>query len=482
MADPAAQICYRQSPTVPDLQALRCCVPRRCQAKWHPARLETAVRTPARNDLDAYWMPFTPNKAFKAAPRMMAAAEGQFYIMNDGRRIRDGFSGLWCSGLGHGHPKIVDAIVAQAGRLDYSPAFNFARDDCFELAARIAAQFPAPLQHVFFTNSGSEAVDTALKLALAYHRARGEAARTRLIGRVGGYHGVGFGGISVGGMPNNRKAFGPLLPGVDHMPFPYDASRDGFTRGEPQCDPMLYLKELEAIIALHDAGTIAAVIVEPVIGSAGVFVAPEGYLAKLREITARHGILLIFDEVITGFGRLGSANGATYFGVEPDICTMAKGINNAAVPMGAAIASHAIHQTLMDASPSGVEFFHGYTYSAHPLAVASALAVQDIIRDEGVYEQAAALAPYFEDAMHSLKGEPHVTDVRNLGLAGGLSIATRDGKAGARAYDVFLSAFEHGVSIRSNGDTIALAPILTSTKADIDDIVERTRKALRSVG
>lgn len=432
-------------------------------------------------DLAAYWMPFTPNKAFKAAPRLVRSASGQFFTLEDGRRIRDGFSGMWCSVIGHNHPKVTEAIIEQAKRLDYSPAFNFGHSGAFDLARQVAAQFPAGMDHVFFTNSGSEAVDTALKMALAYHRLRGEAGRTRLIGRIGGYHGVGFGGISVGGLPNNRKAFGPLLPGVDHLPFPYDASLDGFTRGVPRRDPMIYLRELEQIIALHDPSTIAAVIVEPVIGSAGVYVPPEGYLPRLREITARHGILLILDEVITGFGRLGAANGATYFGVTPDICTVAKGINNAAAPLGAAVVSSKIHDLFMDAVPAGVEFFHGYTYSGHPLAIAAGLATQAVIRDEGVYEQAAALAPYFEEALHSLAGEPHVTDVRNLGLAGGLGIAQRDTMPGARAYDIFLAAFERGVSIRSNGDTLALAPILTSTRADIDAIIDGVRAALRAV-
>lgn len=432
-------------------------------------------------DLSAYWMPFTPNKAFKASPRLVRSASGQFFTLEDGRRIRDGFSGMWCSVIGHNHPRVTEAIVDQARRLDYSPAFNFGHTGAFELAGQVAAQFPAGLEHVFFTNSGSEAVDTALKMALAYHRLRGEAGRTRLIGRVGGYHGVGFGGVSVGGLPNNRKGFGPLLPGVDHLPFPYDATLDGFTRGEPKRDPMTYLRELEQIIALHDPSTIAAVIVEPVIGSAGVYVPPEGYLTRLREITARHGILLILDEVITGFGRLGAANGASFFGVTPDICTVAKGINNAAAPLGGAVVSSQIHDLFMDAVPSGVEFFHGYTYSGHPLAIAAGLATQAVIRDEGVYDQAAELAPYFEDAMHSLAAEPHVTDVRNLGLAGGLGIAQREAAPGARAYDIFLAAFEQGVSIRSNGDTIALAPILTSTRADIDAIVEGVRKALRAV-
>lgn len=433
-----------------------------------------------RNDLDAYWMPFTPNKAFKAAPRLVKAAEGQFFIMSDGRRIRDGFSGMWCSIVGHNHPRITEAITAQARQLDYSPAFNFGHEGAFELAETVAAQFPGDLDHVFFTNSGSEAVDTALKLALAYHRLNGDGARTRLIGRVGGYHGVGFGGISVGGMTNNRKMFGQLLGGVDHLPFPYDVATDGFSRGQPLCDPMRYLKELEAIITLHDPSTIAAVIVEGFSGSAGVFIPPAGYLQRLREITARHGILLILDEVITGFGRLGAANAASFFGVTPDICTIAKGLNNAAVPMGAAVVSNRIHDVFMSRVQTGIEFFHGYTYSAHPLATAAGLATQSVLRDEDVYGQAAKLSTYFEDAMHSLKGEPHVTDIRNIGLAGGLSLEPRSGAAGARGYDVFLATFAEGVSIRNNGDTIAIAPILTSTRADIDAIFDALRKGLRA--
>ena len=439
------------------------------------------TESPMPNDLSAYWLPFTANKAFKAAPRLITGAEGQFYFTADGRRIRDAFSGMWCSILGHGHPGITEAIIAQAKGLDYSPAFNFATPGAFELASKVAEQFPGDLEHVFFTNSGSEAVDTALKMALVYHRSRGEGTRTRFIGRVNGYHGVGFGGISVGGMPNNRKFFGLGLPGVDHMPFPYDASLDAYTRGQPQRDPMVYLRELEAIIALHDASSIAAVIVEPMIGSAGVFVPPQGYLAKLREITARHGILLIFDEVITGFGRLGAANGATFFGVTPDLCTMAKGINNAAVPMGAVIASRQVHDTIINATPTGIEFFHGYTYSAHPLAVASGLAAQQAIREEGLYENVAALAPLFEDAMHSLRGEPCVTDVRNLGLAGGLTLAPHPDGPGLRGYELFTKAYERGIAIRANGDTIAVAPILTSTPADIEEIFDLVRQSLRAL-
>jgi beta-alanine--pyruvate transaminase len=429
--------------------------------------------------LAAYWMPFTPNKAFKSAPRMVIGAEGQFLEMSDGRKIRDGFSGMWCSILGHNHPSISAALKDQIDKFDYSPAFNFGHNAAFDLATTIADQFPGDLGHVFFTNSGSEAVDTALKMALAFHRLRGEASRTRLIGRVNGYHGVGFGGISVGGMKNNRKFFGQLLGGVDHLPFPYNAQQDSFTRGECSRDPMTYLDELENMVALHDASTIAAVIVEPMIGSAGVFVPPKGYLSKLREITKKHGILLIFDEVITGFGRLGQANAATYFGVEPDICTMAKGINNAVVPMGATIASKEIYDTFMQSIPTGVEFFHGYTYSAHPLAAAAGIATQKVIQEEGVYAQVRDLTPYFEEAMHSLRGEPYVTDVRNLGLAGGLTLESRADQPGMRGYDLFLQAYEFGVSIRNNGDTAAIAPILTSKRQDIDEIIDAVRNALR---
>ncbi len=438
--------------------------------------------TDAKNDhLAAYWMPFTPNRAFKDTPRIYKSAKGLYYETTDGRQILDAFSGLWCSNLGHCHPKITEAIQKQAANLDYSTAFNFGHESAFDLANVVADQFPGDLDHVFFTNSGSEAVDTALKMALAYHRINGEGTRTRLIGRVNGYHGVGFGGISVGGMVNNRKFFGGLLGGVDHLPFPYNAERDAFTRGEPGTDPMEYLKELEQIITLHDATTIAAVIVEPMIGSAGMFLPPKGYLKKLREITEKHGILLIFDEVITAFGRLGDANAASYFGVTPDICTMAKGINNAAVPMGAVIASKKLYDTFIDGTKAGIEFFHGYTYSAHPLAVAAGLAAQEVYKEENVYAHVRSVAKYFEDGLHSLKGEPHITDIRNIGLAGGLTIAQRDGVIGARSYDFFLKCYEHGIGVRSNGDTIAIAPILVSNPEDLDPIFDALKKAANEI-
>ncbi|MDG1708464.1 MAG: aspartate aminotransferase family protein [Emcibacteraceae bacterium] len=438
--------------------------------------------TDNKNDhMAAYWMPFTPNRAFKEAPRLYKSAKGLYYETTDGRQILDAFSGLWCSNLGHCHPKITEAIQKQAGELDYSTAFNFGHEGAFKLANMIADQFPGTLDHVFFTNSGSEAVDTALKMALAYHRINGEGTRTRLIGRVNGYHGVGFGGISVGGMVNNRKFFGSLLSGVDHMPFPYDASEDAFTRGEPDTDPMKYLAELEQMITLHDASTIAAVIVEPMVGSAGMFVPPKGYLNKLREITEKHGILLIFDEVITAFGRLGSANAATYFGVTPDICTMAKAINNAAVPMGGVVASKKIYDTFLDGTKAGVEFFHGYTYSAHPLAVAAGIASQEIYKEEGIYDRVKENTQHFEDGLHSLKGSPFISDLRNIGLAGGLTIEQRDGTVGARAYDFFLKAYELGIGIRPNGDTIAIAPILTSSKQELDPIFDILQQAANQI-
>ena len=396
-----------------------------------------------RNDwLQSYWMPFTANKAFKAAPRIYERAEGHYYFTTEGRKVLDGFSGLWCSNLGHCHPKIVEAIKAQAGELDYSNSFNFAHPKVFELANVVAEQFPGDLNHVFFVNSGSEAADTEIKMAIAYHRLRGEGARTRLIGRVNGYHGVGFGGISVGGMVNNRKFFGSLLPGTDHLSFPYDPATQAFTRGEPERDVEPFMRELEGVIALHDASTIAAVIVEPFAGSGGVFTPPRGYMKRLREITKKHGILLIVDEVISGFGRMGAPNAASLYGVEPDIVTIAKAINNGTVPMGAAVVRKEIYDTFMDKTPAGVEFFHGYTYSGHPLAAAAGLAAQEVFRTEGVYEQASSLAVYFEEAIHSLKDEPNVVDIRNVGLAAGVTVAAREGAPGARGTDVFLQTYE----------------------------------------
>jgi beta-alanine--pyruvate transaminase len=433
-----------------------------------------------KNDrVEPYWLPFTANKAFRASPRVIERAEGHYYYTETGQELLDSFSGLWCSNLGHNHPKIVEAIQKQAAKIDYSPSFNFGHPAIFELAQVVADQFPGELNHVFFVNSGSEAADTALKLAIAYHRLRGEGTRTRLIGRVRGYHGVGFGGISVGGMVNNRKFFGSLLPGTDHMSFPYDPQSQAFTKGQPKADVESYMRELEDIIALHDPSTIAAVIVEPFAGSGGVYIPPAGYLKRLREVTEKHGILLIVDEVITAFGRLGAPNAATLYGVEPDIVTVAKGINNGAVPMGAAIIQKKIYDTFMDSTPAGPEFFHGYTYSGHPLAAAAGLAAQEVYKTEGVYERARNIIPYFEDAVHSLKGEPHVTDIRNVGLAGGVTVE-RIAQPADRATTVTKHAYDHGVYVRNNGDDIAIAPILTFSTDDIDRTIEALRNALRA--
>ena len=431
--------------------------------------------------LSAYWMPFTPNRDFKANPRMIESADGLYYKTTDGREVFDGSSGLWCCALGHNHPKVVEAIREQAGRLDYVSPFQFGHPAAFELANMLADDMPEDLDHVFFTNSGSESVDTALKIATAYHRLRGEGTRTRFIGRVNGYHGVGFGGISVGGMVNNRKFFGSLLTGVDHMPFPYDSETMAFSRGEPERRDD-YAEALEQIIALHDSSTIAAVIVEPVFGSAGVYVPPKGYLKRLREITEKHGILLIFDEVITAFGRLGYATAAERFGVTPDIITTAKAINSGTVPMGAVAVRKGIYDTFMDQTESGIELFHGYTYSAHPLAVAAAIAVQKIYKDEGIYENVQEVEGYFEDMAHELGEEEVITDVRNIGLMCGLTFAQKDGVPMSRSGAIFQRAYENGLKIRVTADNVAIAPPLTVTKSDIDKIGDLMRQTIRDVG
>ncbi|MGI4859739.1 MAG: aspartate aminotransferase family protein, partial [Janthinobacterium lividum] len=372
---------------------------------------------PVINDMSSLWMPFTANRQFKAAPRLLESAKGMYYRSSDGREVLDGCAGLWCVNAGHGREQIVSAVAAQMQTMDFAPTFQMAHPLAFEAASKVAELMPAGLDRIFFTNSGSESVDTALKIALAYHRARGEGQRTRLIGRERGYHGVGFGGISVGGIGPNRKAYsGNLIPGVDHLPHTHNPEHNSFTRGQPAWGAHL-AEDLERLIALHDASTIAAVIVEPVSGSTGVLVPPQGYLQKLREITAKHGILLIFDEVITGFGRLGKATASEYFGVTPDILTLAKAINNAAIPMGAVAAHRTIHDTIVDgSSPNAIELFHGYTYSAHPAAAAACIATLDLYRSEGLFERAAGLAPFFEKTVHALRDAPFVKDIRNLGM------------------------------------------------------------------
>jgi beta-alanine--pyruvate transaminase len=432
------------------------------------------------NSLDAFWMPFTANRQFKSAPRLLVSAADMHYVSHDGRQILDGTAGLWCVNAGHCRPRITEAIRRQAGTMDFAPAFQMGHPLAFEAASRVAAMLPEGLDHVFFANSGSEAVDTALKIALAYHRVRGDAARTRLIGRERGYHGVGFGGISVGGIGNNRKHFGTMLAGVDHLPHTHDLVRNAFSRGQPAHGAEL-ADALERIIALHDASTIAAVIVEPLAGSTGVLVPPVGYLQKLRDICTKHGILLIFDEVISGFGRLGAPFATDLFGVVPDMLTLAKGITNAAVPMGAVVASNAVHDAFMNGPEGAIEFFHGYTYSSHVLACAAAIATLDTYEDEGLFERAASLSGDFANAAHALQGAPHVIDVRNLGLVAGIELAPRPGAPGARAYEAFVKAYEAGVLLRVTGDIIAISPPLIISASQIEEIFDTVRSVLSEI-
>ncbi len=430
--------------------------------------------------LASFWMPFTANRAFKAQPRLLAAAKDMHYTSSDGRQILDATAGLWCSNAGHCREPIVEAIRKTAGELDFAPTFQLAHPLPFELAGRVADLMPEGLDRVFFTNSGSESVDTALKIALAYQRARGEGTRTRLIGRERGYHGVGFGGISVGGIVNNRRQFGTLLTGVDHLPHTHDLAANAFTRGQPAHGAHL-ADELERIVALHGAETIAAVIVEPMAGSTGVLIPPQGYLQKLREICTRHGIVLIFDEVITAFGRLGAATASDMLGVTPDIITMAKGLTNATVPMGAVAVRRELHDTVVNGAPDGIELFHGYTYSGHPLAAAAGIATLDLYRDEGLFERAAELSPYWEDAVHSLKGKPHVIDVRNLGIVAGIELEPRPGAPTKRAMELFHKCFDNGLLIRVTGDIVALSPPLILEKAHIDEMVGRIAEQLATI-
>jgi beta-alanine--pyruvate transaminase len=434
----------------------------------------------AAPNLDAYWMPFTANRRFKADPRFVARALGMYYYTETGREVLDATSGLWCVNAGHCRPTIAKAIADQAAKLDYATAFNMGHPVAFEFADRLAKITPEGLDHIFFTNSGSEAVETTLKIALAYHRARGKGTKTRLIGRERGYHGVNFGGVSVGGLVKNRMYFGGLLGGVDHLPHTHDPKRNGFAHGQPQHGVEL-ADDLERIVALHDASNIAAVIVEPLAGSTGVLPPPVGYLNRLREICDRHDILLIFDEVITGFGRLGAPFASQRFGVTPDLMTMAKGITNAAVPMGAVAAPATVHDTMMEQADSPIELFHGYTYSGHPLACAAGVATLDIYRDEGLFDRVRSLEPVWDEAVHSLDDAPHVIDVRNFGLTAGIELASRPGASGLRAMEAFERAFDQGVLIRVSGETIALSPPLIVETAQIERIVGAVRNVLEQV-
>ncbi len=434
---------------------------------------------PANADLDAFWMPFTANRQFKSNPRMLARAEGMYYWTTDGREILDAVAGLWCVNAGHGRREITEAVTKQLSTMEYAPAFQMGHPIAFELANRLAKIAPPGLDRIFFTNSGSEAVDTALKIAIAYHRARGNGQRTRFIGREKGYHGVGFGGMSVGGIVNNRKFFGPsMLPGVDHLPHTLSIEHNAFSRGLPQWGAHL-ANELERLIALHDASTIAAVIVEPIAGSAGVILPPIGYLKRLREICDKNDILLIFDEVITGFGRIGKPFASLAFDVTPDLMTTAKGLTNGAIPMGAVFAHRKIYDTFMQGPENAIELFHGYTYSAHPVACAAALATQDAYAKDGLLTRAASLAAEWENAVHSLRGLPHVIDVRNYGLIGAVELESRAGKPATRGFEVFLKCFERGVMVRQTGDTIAMSPPLIIESKQIARIVETLGAVIR---
>jgi beta-alanine--pyruvate transaminase len=448
-------------------------------------KLESPIAAAAADlSLSEWWMPFTANRTFKSAPRLLARAEGMHYWTPEGRQLIDGTAGLWCVNAGHCRAPIVEAVQRQAAQMDFAPGFNMAHPLAFQAATVIAKMAPAGMDRVFFTDSGSESADTAIKMAIAYHRARGESSRRIIIGRERGYHGVNVGGMMAGGIPGNRKHFPAMMAGVDHIRATHDLARNAFSRGQP-AHGAEFADELERLVAFHDASNIAAVIVEPLAGSAGVLVPPQGYLEKLRAICDRHGILLIFDEVITGFGRLGSPFAAHHFNVTPDILTCAKAINNAAIPMGAVLCKTAIHDAVVSGAPEGqIEFLHGYTYSAHPMACAALLATQQLYVDEGLFERARQMAPYFEEALHSLKGARHVLDVRNLGLVGGIELEPRagaPGKRGAEAHVRCFNADKNAALVRFTGDILALSPPLIIEKSQIDAIVGTIRAALEAI-
>ena len=432
------------------------------------------------NDLSAFWMPFSANRQFKKAPRLFVEAKGVHYVTDDGRRVFDGTSGLWCVNAGHCRPKIVEAIKRQAETLDFAGTFQMGHTRAFELANRLTAIAPKGFEHVFFTNSGSESVETALKMAIAYHRAKGNGAKVRLIGRERGYHGVNFGGTSVGGIGGNRKMFGTLVGGVDHLRHTHDLSRNAFTRGEPQYGAEL-ADELERLVTLHDASTIAAVIVEPVACSTGVLIPPKGYLKRLEAICRKHDILLIADEVITAFGRLGTPFASDYFDISPDLITAAKAITNGTIPMGAVFVKSHIHDAFMNGPEWMIDFFHGYTYSGHPMACAASIGTLDTFAEEGLLTRAAELAPYWEQRLHALKGLPHVIDIRNIGLIGAVEFEPDPAQPGKRAFDRFVQAFEQGLLVRQTGDIIALSPPLIISADQIGQIVETVAAAIRRV-
>jgi beta-alanine--pyruvate transaminase len=432
------------------------------------------------NDLRAFWMPFTANRQFKQNPRMFVSARDMHYVTSDSRRVLDGTAGLWCVNAGHCRPLITKAIQEQAAELDYAPAFQMGHPKAFELANRLVDLTPEGMDHIFYTNSGSESVDTALKMAIGYHRARGEGSRFRLIGRERGYHGVNFGGISVGGIVSNRKMFGTLLTGVDHMRHTHQPDKNAFSRGMPEHGAEL-ADDLERIALLHDPSTIAAVIVEPVAGSTGVLPPPKGYLERLRAICDKYGILLIFDEVITGYGRMGTPFAAQYFNVTPDIITSAKGLTNGVIPMGAVIVKNEIHDAFMNGPDHMIELFHGYTYSGNPIASAAGIATLDTYKEENLFERVGTIAQYWEDAVHSLADAPHVIDIRNIGLIGAIELKPIDGQPTKRAFSAFLRAYDKGLLIRTTGDIIALSPPLIIEKAQIDELIDTLRTVLNEV-
>ena len=432
------------------------------------------------NNLEPLWMPFTPNKTFKKDPRIIVGAKDMHFISDDNREILDGTAGLWCVNAGHGRKKIQEAVNEQIENLDYSPPFQFGHPKQFELANRLAEIFPEGMNHVFFSNSGSEAVDSALKIALAYQRARGHSSKTRLIGRERGYHGVGFGGISVGGMVKNRMYFGSMLNGVDHLRHTHNLELNAFSKGEPEHGAEL-ADDLERLVQLHDASTIAAVIVEPIAGSTGALPPPKGYLKRLRELCTKHDILLIFDEVVTAFGRMGKATGSEFFGVTPDIISCAKGITNATIPMGATIVQDFIYESMMENADAPIELFHGYTYSGHPVACAAALATLDIYKEEGLFDNAAHIATVIEEAAHSLKGTKHIIDIRNLGVIAALELEPKKGAVGVRGFETMKKAWDLGLMVRANGDTLAFSPPLIINDSQVDEMFTKVKKALEHV-
>ena len=438
------------------------------------------MRSQENLNLDNYWLPFTPNKKFKANPRLLTSAKGMFYKSDDGREVLDGIAGLWCTNAGHCHPKIVAAVQNQAAELDYATAFNMSHPKAFELAEKVSSLTPKGLDRIFYGNSGSEAVETAMKVALAYHASKGDGQKTKFVGREKGYHGVNFGGVSVGGLTPNRKSFGPLLPGIDHMPHTWDTEHMAFSKGQPEWGLHL-ADELEKILILQDPSTVAAVIIEPVTGSGGVIVPPVGYLERIREICTKHNVLLIFDEVITGFGRLGCCFAANRFDVRPDMITMAKGLTSAMIPMSAVAFDNSIYDQLMEGPEAIIELFHGYTYSGHPVACAAGIAALDVYEDEGLFERAKEMEPHFQEAIHSLKGLNQVIDIRNIGLMGAIHFGSDGLPATEFAAKVFQHCYDNNVLVRYSGEFLVLSPSLIVEKEHLDTIADALKTAITSV-